>query len=176
MLNIQQKYIKAQPDLKEKLGYSSIMAVPKITKVAINTGFGRRVKEEQERIKKILTKICGQKISDRSARKSMASFKTRMGQVIGGAATLRGERMFSFLTKLFFIAMPRTRDFRGIDEKSVDRSGNLTVGVKEHIVFSEVSGEDTKPIFGFEVTIVTNAKSRREALELYKALGVPFKK
>lgn len=177
MINLKQKYQKeAVPDLKKKLGYSSMMAVPQITKVVVNTGFGRRIKEEQERIKKILTKICGQKITDRPARKSMASFKTRQGQIIGGAATLRGERMFSFLTKLFFIALPRTRDFRGLDLRSVDGAGNLTIGIKEHIVFSEVSGEDTKPIFGFEATIVTNAKSKPEALELFKALGVPFKK
>lgn len=176
MLNIQQKYIKALPDLKARLGHSSIMAVPKIAKVVINTGFGRRIKEEQERIKKILTNICGQKVMDRPARKAIASFKSREGQIIGAAATLRGERMFAFLTKLFFIVLPRTRDFRGIDERSVDDHGSLTIGIKEHIVFPEVLGEDTKPIFGFEVTIVTNARSRKEALELYGALGVPFKK
>lgn len=177
MINLKQKYQKeVAPGLKNKFGYPSIMAVPKITKVVINTGFSRRIKDEQERIKKILTKICGQKTADRAARKAIASFKTRQGQVIGASATLRGARMYGFLTKLFFIALPRTRDFRGIDEKSVDRSGNLTVGIKEHIVFPEVLGEDTKPIFGFEATIVTDTRSREEALELFKTLGVPFKK
>ena len=164
------------PNLKKQFGYSSIMAAPRITKVVINTGFGRRVKEEQERIKKALTRIGGQLVADRPARKSIASFKTRQGQVVGAVTTLRGERMYSFLAKLFFIALPRTRDFRGIDERAVDQSGNLTVGVKEHIVFPEALGEDARSVFGFEATIVTNAKSRPEALALFKALGAPFKK
>lgn len=176
MINLRQKYEKEVIlGLKKKLGYPSIMAVPKIIKVVINTGFGRRVKEEQERIGEILTKICGQKVSNRPSRKAIASFKSRKGQIVGAAATLRGERMFAFLTKLFFIALPRARDFRGIDERSVDGNGNLTIGIKEHIVFPEASGEDTKPIFGFEATIVTDTRSREEALELFKALGVPFK-
>ncbi|MEK7090766.1 MAG: 50S ribosomal protein L5 [Patescibacteria group bacterium] len=177
MSMLEQKYHKiVLPELKKKFAHSSNMASPRITKVVINTGFGRRTKEEQTRIKNTLSRIAGQLVADRQSRKSMASFKTRQGQIIGASATLRGERMYSFLAKLFFVALPRTRDFRGINEESLDSGGNLTIGIKEHIVFPEAASEDARSIFGFEVTIVARAKSKTEALELFKLLGVPFKK
>ena len=157
--------------------YSSALAVPRILNVVLNIGIGR-VKDEKEKemIKKHLALITGQKPQDRPAKKSIASFKTREGMIIGLRATLRGKRMYDFLSRLIQVALPRSRDFRGISEKSVDGAGNLTIGIREHIAFPEIMGEDVKTIFGFEATLVTNAKSRDAAIELYRGLGIPLKK
>ena len=120
--------------------------------------------------------IAGQKVHGRAAKKSIASFKSREGMIIGYSATLRGKRMYDFLTRLIDIALPRSRDFRGLPESSVDKSGNLSIGIREHIAFPEIIGEDVKTIFGLEATLVAKAKNREEALELYRELGIPFKK
>ncbi|RJQ14603.1 50S ribosomal protein L5 [Candidatus Parcubacteria bacterium] len=166
------------PKLKGEFGVSSVMALPRIVKVIVNTGVGRVVKDEKllEQIQQDMSLIVGQKTIATKAKKSIASFKTRQGMTIGYKATLRGKRMYDFLDRLISIALPRTRDFRGIDEKSIDKSGNLTLGVKEHIVFPEVSTEHVRNIFGLEITVVTDAKNRQEALALYKSLGFPLKK
>ncbi len=119
--------------------------------------------------------ITGQKPKTTLAKKSIANFKIREGMVIGAVATLRGQKMRDFVARLVKIALPRTRDFRGIDAKSIDKSGNLTIGVKEHIVFPEIKGEEVRNIFGFEITIVVKAKNKEEALVLYKKLGFPIK-
>lgn len=148
----------------------------KLVKIVINTGVGRREPKDIELIQKHLELITGQKCVPRKARKSISTFKTRKGQTVGLSCTLRGKRMRDFLERFLKVALPRLRDFRGIDPKSVDSSGNLTFGFKEHIVFPEIVGEDIKAPFGFEVTLVTNAKSREEAMALFKALGIPFKK
>lgn len=171
------------PKMMEQFGYKSKMAVPRIEKVVINTGFGRLVagltKQEREKISQEiahdLALITGQKPLFTKARKSIAGFKVRKGMVIGAKVTLRGRRMYDFLERLIYIALPRTRDFRGIDPKSIDQNGNLTIGIKEHIVFSEVSSENVKRIFGFEITVSTTAKTKEEAETLFRLLGFPIK-
>ncbi|MFH1990577.1 MAG: 50S ribosomal protein L5 [Patescibacteria group bacterium] len=155
----------------------NVMALPKVEKVVVNIGLGRTLKDEKflEIALRDMALITGQKLKTTLAKKSIANFKTREGMVIGAVATLRGQKMRDFITRLVKIALPRTRDFRGIDAKSIDKSGNLTIGVKEHIVFSEIKGEEVRNIFGFEITIVVKAKNKEEALALYKTLGFPIK-
>jgi len=157
-------------------GWKNPMRVPKIVKVVINTGVGRIKDEKQlQEIVKMLTLITGQKPSWRPAKKAISSFKTRIGQLVGYAVTLRGKRMYDFIGRLINIALPRERDFRGLDPKSFDKFGNLTIGIKEHIVFPEIIGEDYKFLFGLEVTVVTNAKKREEGIELLRMMGFPIK-
>ena len=163
--------------IMKKHGHSSPLAVPKITKIVVNTGVGRlKDEKEKEFVQKFTSMIAGQKAHARPAKKSIASFKSREGMVIGYSATLRGKRMYDFLTRLIDMTLPRSRDFRGIPESIVDQFGNLSIGIREHIAFPEIIGEDVKTIFGLEATLVTNAKNREEALELYRELGIPFKK
>lgn len=175
---IQERYKKIIPELKEKFGYKNNLAVPRILKVVVNIGVGRIMKDEKilAQVEKDLAAITGQKISDRKAKKAIASFKTREGMVVGKSVVLRKKKMYDFLNKLINITFPRTRDFRGIDEKNIDQGGNLSIGIKEQIVFPEISPEAVNSIFGFEVTIVTNAKNYQEGLELFKLLRFPFKK
>lgn len=176
--NLKEKYEKeVRPKLMKEHGYSSPLAVPRLIKIVLNSGVGR-VKEEKDKefIQKQLSLIAGQKAHPRPAKKSIASFKSRKGAVIGFSATLRGRRMYDFLSRFLNVALPRSRDFRGIPESSLDARGNLTVGLREHITFPEIIGEEVRTIFGLEATLVTNAKSREEALELYKELGLPFQK
>ena len=165
-----------RPRLKRERGYSSELAVPRLIKIVVNAGVGRRDEKEREAIARQLELILGQKIVPKKARKSIAEFKTRLGSVVGLGATLRGRRMYDFMERLVNVAIPRLRDFRGIDPKSIDAEGNLTLGLREHSVFPEMINEDAKPVFGFEVTFVTNAKSRSDAQAVLSSLGVPFKK
>lgn len=158
-------------------GGKNVMAEPRLVKIVLNTGVGRKSEEKElEIIRKYFELLSGQKCVAGKAKKSIASFKTRKGMTVGLVCTLRGSRMRDFLYKLVNVTLPRIRDFRGIDLKSVDSSGNLTIGLKEHTVFPEIISEEVKTPFGLEVTLVTNAKSRDEAIALFKALGVPFKK
>jgi len=177
---LQEKYQKEViPAMKEKFGYKNDLAVPRIKGTIVNVGIGSSaLKDEktQEIISKDLTLITGQKPVPTLARKAIAGFKTREGMIVGLKITLRGKRMFEFLSRLINVALPRTRDFRGLSPKSVDQGGNLTIGIKEHIIFPETLGEDIKRIFGLEVTVVSSAKKRKEALELFKLLGFPIKK
>ncbi|MDP3901126.1 MAG: 50S ribosomal protein L5 [bacterium] len=174
----------AIPQLKEAFGYKSVMAVPKIEKVVINTSFGRltagKTKGEAEalaeNILKDLAVIAGQKPSLTAARKSIASFKLRKGVPVGAKVQLRKKRMEDFLSRLIHAVLPRSRDFQGLSLKAVDEAGNLTIGIKEHIFFPEISLESVKSIFGLEVTIVTTAKSREEAVKLFEAMGFPMEK
>lgn len=184
MLSLREKYQKEViPLMMEKFGYKNAMAVPKIEKVVINTGFGRLVSgktsEEQKKIQDFILEdlnfICGQRPILKKAKKSIASFKIREGMVIGLAVTLRRKKMTDFLERLIKIVLPRSRDFRGIDPKSFDKKGNLTIGIKEHIAFPEVSPEKAKNIFGLEITVVTNAKNQERGRELLKLLGFPIK-
>lgn len=184
MMNLGEKYKKeVVAKMQEKFGYKNAMAVPKIIKVSVNSGFGRQVagktsdeqKKTYEFVVEDLKVICGQKPVLRKAKKSISSFKIREGMVIGSSVTLRGRRMNDFLDRLIHIALPRSRDFRGIDPKSFDIKGNLTIGLKEHIAFPEVSPEKAKNIFGLEITITTNAKKREEGIGLLKLLGFPIK-
>lgn len=163
--------------LKKELNVKNPMALPKVEKVVINIGLSRVLKDEKflEIVMRDLALITGQKPKNTLAKKSIANFKTREGMIIGAMVTLRGTRMYDFISRLVNIALPRTHDFRGIDAKSLDKKGNLTIGVKEHIVFPEISGEEVRNIFGFEITITVKAKNKEEALALYKAVGFPMK-
>lgn len=185
IISIKEKYKKiAVPQMKEKFGYKNVMAIPKIRKVVINIGFGRvispKTKDEQrkfgEYIISNLSSVCGQRPVLTVARKSISTFKLREGSIIGSKVTLRGKRMNDFLEKLVNIVLPRSRDFLGINPKSIDGDGNLNLGIKEHIAFPEISPEKSPIILGMEVTIVTNAKSKKAGLELFKLLDFPFKK
>jgi large subunit ribosomal protein L5 len=153
------------------------MQTPKITKVVISTGIGKVADPKQvELIQDRLARITGQKPAARGAKKSVASFKVRQGDVIGYQITLRGERMRDFFDKLVHIALPRTRDFRGLKPSAIDEIGNLTLGITEHTIFPETSDEEQRSVFGFAVTIVTTAKDRKEAEAYLRHMGVPLKK
>lgn len=162
--------------LAESFGFTSPMQSPRIQKVVISSGVGK--KRDQKTIALIedrLTKITGQKPRPRPARISIASFKVRQGDTVGLQVTLRGERMFDFLDKLIHIALPRTRDFRGLSASAIDEMGNLTIGIKEHVIFPETSDEDIKDVFGLAVTVVTTAKSKKEADAFFRHIGVPLR-
>ena len=177
MMDLKQHYQKkASPEMIKKFGYKNPMAVPRIEKVVVNIGVGK-MRDEKDRIEaeKYAALIVGQKMSARPAKKAIAAFKTRKGLVIGYRATLRGSRMYDFLSRMIHAALPRTRDFKGLEEKSFDRSGNLTVGIKEHIVFPEMIGDDYRFLFGLEATVVTTAKKREEGIALLKLMGFPIK-
>ena len=179
METVKQKEKKSYTALKAKYGYKSSMAAPHLVKVVIATGTGTGIKKDKDRNKFImdrLAKITGQKPATRGAKKSIATFKIRLGDPIGVMVTLRGARMYGFLDKLINVAIPRTKDFRGIERKVVDNIGNMTYGIKEHTIFPETGDEDIKDIFGLAITIVTTAKSKAEATEFFELLGVPFKK
>jgi len=184
MLRLKEKYQKEViPAMQEKFGYKNRMAVPKVEKVIVNTGFGRlaaeKTAEEQKKIQEAilndLALICGQRPILTLARKSISGFKIRQGMPVGAQVTLRGKRMSDFLERLIHIVLPRSRDFRGIEPRAIDREGNLTIGIREHIAFPEILPEKAKDIFGLEVTVVTNAKSREEGIELLRLLGFPIK-
>jgi large subunit ribosomal protein L5 len=179
-----QKYKKEViPAMMQKFGYKSPMAVPKIKKVVLNTGFGRAIagksNDEQKKTytaaQEDIALIAGQKPVLRKAKKSISSFKIREGQVIGVAVTLRKKKMEDFLERLIQITLPRSRDFQGVDRKGFDKTGNLTMGIKEHISFPEVTPEKAKNIFGMEITIATSAKNKEEGIELLKLMGFPLK-
>lgn len=179
MRSIKEKYAKETiQKLMKEFGWKTPMAVPRVLKVVVNVGVGkmRDKKDVVETVEKHLAFITGQKAAPRPARIAVASFKTRKGMVVGYKITLRGNRMHDFLDRLINFAIPRTRDFRGLPLKSVDQNGNLTIGIKEHIIFPEMIGEDIKHIFGFETTVVTNAKRRDEAIALFRLLGFPLMK
>ena len=184
MLRLPEKYKKEViPQMMERFSYKNKMAVPKIEKVVINTGFGRLVSgktsEEQKKIQDTilqdLSLISGQRPVLKKAKKSISGFKTREGMFIGAAVTLRGKKMFDFLERLIHIALPRLRDFRGVESNSFDKKGNLTIGIREHIAFPEILPEKAKNIFGLEITVVTTAKSREKGIELLRLLGFPIK-
>lgn len=171
---------KIVPEFKKKFGLKNDLSVPRITKVTVNVGVGRLSVAKNDDMLKIiredLRKITGQEPTVVAAKKSIASFKLRQGMQAGFKVTLRGNRMYDFLEKLAFIVLPRTRDFKGIGDKAVDKMGNLNIGIKEHIVFPEIISESVKSIFGLQVIITTNAKSREIGKELFMALGFPIKK
>lgn len=179
MPRLQEKYRKTvTPAMQKDFQISNIMAVPKIEKVVINTGVGRIAKEDKtiDRIAKDLTMIVGQKPVLKKAKKSISGFKLRQGVNVGISVTLRGKRMYDFLDRLISIALPRSRDFRGIEVKNFDKMGNLNFGIKESSIFPEINYENVKDIFGLEVTVVTTAKNREQGIELLKQMGFPIKK
>lgn len=178
MMSLKDKYKKeAVAILKEKFNYSNDLAVPRLEKVVINVGTGKFSKEA-DKIDEVIngiTQISGQKPVKTKARKAISGFKIRQGLEVGVKVTLRGKRMWQFIERLVNVALPRTRDFQGIEEKSIDEKGNLNIGIKEHTIFPEISAEKVKNIFGFQVTVVTNAKGKEEGKELFKLLGFPIK-
>lgn len=165
------------PAMQEKFGYKTVMAVPKIVKVIVSVGLSRVIKEPKltERIEKDLAKITGQKAAVRKAKKSIAGFKVREGMDVGMMVTLRGRRMYDFIDRLIAVALPRSRDFRGLNSKSFDQNGNLSIGIREHNIFPEVTYESLKDIFSLQVTITTNANKKEEGIELLKLMGFPIK-
>lgn len=177
MQTIKEKYSAAIPHLKEAIGTKNAHGLPRIVKVVVGSGTGRtRDKAKNELVADRLAKITGQRPAPRAAKKSIASFKLRQGEVIGHSVTLRGARMRAFLDKMINVAIPRMRDFRGIDSKAIDAMGNITIGFREHTVFPETADEDLRDIFGLAVTIETTAKNRKDAEALFRAIGIPFKK
>lgn len=172
-----EKVKESYKELKDKLGLKNVMQAPKILKVVISSGVGSFTdKKKIDIVIDRLAKITGQKPSKRASKISIASFKSRQGDIVGVQVTLRGEKMWSFLDRLLHIALPRTKDFRGIPETAVDDMGNYTLAVKEHTVFPETADEDLKDVFGFGITIVTNLKNKKSALEFFKSLNFPFRK
>lgn len=179
METVREKQHKAFESLKEEFGYKNLMAAPKITKVVVNTGTGRRTKVDRlfnDMVADRLAKITGQKPAIRPAKKSVAGFKIRTGDPVGQVVTLRGDRMYNFLDKVLNIALPRTKDFRGIKRSAVDAMGNLTMAIKENSIFPEAANEEIKDVFGFAINIVTTAKSKNEAMKFFEMIGVPFEK
>lgn len=174
MKTIKDKFIQKVATMK---GTKNPMALPHLEKIIINTGIGKFNKEKAKvaLITDRLAKITGQKAALRGAKKSIASFKVRQGDPVGLSVTMRGMRMYGFLEKLFNAVIPRIRDFRGFSESSVDEMGNLTIGLKEHTVFPETADEDLKDVFGLAITFTTNAQSKKEAVEFFRAIGFPFK-
>lgn len=161
--------------LKDKLSINNPMQAPKLVKIVISNGFGSiKDKRKIDLIADRLAKITGQKPAVRSAKKAIATFKTRTGDAIGYQITLRGKRMCEFLDRLIHVALPRTKDFRGINRKSVDAMGNFTFGIKEHTIFAETSDEDLKDVFGFAVTIVTNSNKKDNTLAFLEYIGLPL--
>lgn len=179
METIKQKEKKSYTNLKAKYGYKNVMAAPHLVKIVVASGTGSGIKRNKDHNKLVtdrLAKITGQKPATKSAKKSIATFKTRIGDPIGVMITLRGARMYGFIDKLINVAIPRTKDFRGIDRKIVDNIGNLTMSIKEHTIFPETADEELKDVFGLAVTIVTTAKTKQEATEFFELIGFPFKK
>jgi large subunit ribosomal protein L5 len=163
--------------LKGDFGYTSPMQAPKVVKVVISTGVGRvnKDKKRMELIEGRLARITGQTAAKRGAKKSIANFKSRTGDIVGYQITLRGARMQAFLDKLIHIVMPRVKDFRGLSPKAIDEMGNITIGIKEHTVFPETADEDSKDVFGFAITIATTAKNKQEAEAFLRHIGLPLR-
>jgi large subunit ribosomal protein L5 len=185
MAGLKEKYIKETlPAMQKHFGYKSVMAVPRMEKVVVNTGFGRIIGQRTgEDYRKTLdgfvhdmSSLVGQKATLTKAKNSIAGFKLREGTPVGAKVTLRGRRMYDFLDRLVGVVLPRSRDFRGLNVSNVDANGNLSLGIPEHIFFPEISPEHVKDMFGLQVTVQTSAKTKEEGLELFRSLGFPLKK
>lgn len=165
------------PKLMEQFQYSSIMEVPKIEKICVNQGVGGATQDKKliDTALGELSMVTGQKAVPTKARKSVSNFKLREGMTIGARVTLRKTKMYEFLDRLIAVALPRVRDFRGVSDKSFDGRGNYTMGIKEQIIFPEIDLDKINRITGYDVTIVTSAKTDAEAYALLKEMGMPFK-
>ena len=162
--------------LKAEHGYSNVMQAPKVTKIVVSSGVGSiKDKKRIELIAGRLARITGQKPAPRATTKSIANFKTRVGDLAGYQITLRGAHAESFLQKLIHIVFPRVKDFRGLKATTIDEMGNITIGLKEHTVFPETADEDAKDVFGLAVTIATTAKNKKEAESFLRHIGLPLK-
>jgi large subunit ribosomal protein L5 len=178
-LTVKEKESHAFEKMKGVFNYKNAMAAPRMVKVVINTGTGTAVKKDKNKndaITERIAKITGQKAVLKGAKQSIASFKIRQGDPIGIVVTIRGSRMYAFLEKLINVALPRTKDFRGITRSAVDNIGNLTIGIKEHTIFPETADEDIRDVFGLSITLVSTAKNKKEGTAFFELLGVPFKK
>ena len=176
--NLRAKYAEdVKPALKEKFGYKNDMMIPRLNKIVLNMGVGEASHNSKiaDVIEGQLTKIAGQKSVVTKAKKSIASYKLRVGMPVGAMVTLRGERMYDFLQKLICVVLPRIRDFRGISPKSFDGRGNYTLGLKEQALFPEITYEEVDLVKGMNVSIITTAETDDEARELLYLLGMPFK-
>jgi large subunit ribosomal protein L5 len=169
-------YDEVREQLKDELGLDSIMQVPKIEKITLNMGVGEAKTDSKAMDAAIeeLSTIAGQRAQVRKARKSIAQFKVREGMPVGARVTLRGARMYEFLDRLVSIALPRIRDFRGLNPKSFDGRGNFSMGVREQLIFPEINYDDIQDVRGLDVTITTSAETDEHALALLLALGLPF--
>jgi len=174
---LQDKEKKAYKALASQFHYTNVMQSPRLKKAVVSVGVGSmKDKKKIELAADRLAKITGQKPATRTAKKAIATFKTRQGDTVGLQVTLRGKRMFDFLNKVVHIALPRTKDFKGIPPSAVDEMGNYTLGIKEHTVFPETADEELKDVFGMAITIVTSAKKPDEAKAFLGELGFPFRK
>ncbi len=179
MSRLREQYKKTViPALQKEFGIANVMAVPKIQKITLNVGVGRLVKDDKalEKIRRDLALLTGQQPSPRKAKKSISSFKLRQGVVVGYAVTLRGTRMYDFLDRLISMALPMSKDFRGVEVKNFDAQGNLNLGIKEQSIFPEIVYDNLKDIFSLQATITTTAKNREQGIALLRHLGFPLKK
>lgn len=173
--------VKYQEEVKQalmdKFQYKSVMQIPRIEKICLNQGVGQATQDKKlvENALNEMTMISGQKAVPTKAKKSVSNFKLRDGMVIGSRVTLRGDRMWEFLDRLISVALPRVRDFRGINDKSFDGRGNYSMGITEQIIFPEINIDKVNKITGMDITVVTSANTDAEALELLKLIGLPFK-
>ena len=176
---LQEKY-KAEiiPALTDKFGYKSVMQVPKLTKIVLSQGLGEAVADKKivDSAVEDLSRIAGQRAIATISKKDVSNFKLRKGMPIGTKVTLRGDKMYDFLDRLLSIALPRTRDFRGVNPKGFDGRGNFNMGVKEHIIFPEIDIDKVNRILGMDITLVTTADSDEEGKALLDAFGFPFVK
>lgn len=164
------------PALKDRFQYKSVMQVPKLVKISVNQGIGDAVADKKliDYGVKELTQVTGQQAVPTKAKKSISNFKLRDGMPIGARVTLRGDRMYEFLDRLITVALPRVRDFRGVNDKGFDGRGNYTLGVKEQVIFPEISLDQVNKITGMNISFVTTANTDEESYELLKAFGMPF--
>ncbi|MBM3271876.1 50S ribosomal protein L5 [Candidatus Kaiserbacteria bacterium] len=172
---IQESTYKA---MQKPFGFTSIMQTPKVTQVTVSCGVGR-VRGDKKRLEVIvdrIRKITGQQPAERRAKKSIAQFKTRTGDLVGYQVTLRGQRADDFLNKLIHIVLPRVKDFRGLNASAIDEMGNMSIGFREHTVFPETSDEDARDVFGLAITITTTAKDKEQAEAFLRHIGLPLKK
>ncbi|OGY88841.1 MAG: 50S ribosomal protein L5 [Candidatus Komeilibacteria bacterium RIFCSPLOWO2_01_FULL_45_10] len=177
-MNLREKYQKeVVAKMKAEFGYANDLAVPRLVKVSLNVGIGKSKDDPKvaETAENTLKRITGQQPVYTLSKKAISAFKIRENMKVGLKVTLRGKRMWDFLEKLINIALPRVRDFRGLETKSADQSGNLTIGFKEHLVFPEIRSDEVEKLHGLEVSIATTANNQKEALSLFKYLGFPFK-
>lgn len=176
MISVKEKQKEAYDAMKTDRGYTNILEAPRLEKVLLAVGTGSsKDRKKNDFVADRLAKITGQKPSLRSAKQSIASFKLREGDPIGLLVTLRGKTMYRFLDKLFNVALPRTKDFRGLSSASIDVMGNYTIGIREHTVFTETANEELKDVFGLSVTLVTTAKNKEEAEPFLRHIGLPLK-
>ena len=179
MARLRDYYVKdVAPALMKKFGYKSVMQIPKLDKIVVNVASGEAGSNSKmmDAILSNLSKITGQKPVITKAKKSIANFKLREGMNVGAKVTLRGERMYEFLDRFFNVALPRVRDFRGINPNSFDGRGNYSVGIKEQLIFPEIDYDKIDKIRGMDITFITTAKTDEEARELLTLMGAPFEK